>query len=103
MGCCAKLGKFPSPKNTQQWQVGNSVPCPLWSKSSTKDGGAEQGDVDGPSECSLALEMEAAEARLRVHELQAARTLPWIGAHDTADAERLQDEQHSSHDRSSPT
>ena len=28
-----------------------------------KDGGAEQGDVDGPLECSLALRMVAAEAR----------------------------------------
>ena len=31
-----------------------------------KDRGAEQGDVDGPSECSLALGMVAAESRGRV-------------------------------------
>ena len=31
-----------------------------------KDRGAEQGDVDDPRECSLALGMVAAEARLRV-------------------------------------
>ena len=31
-----------------------------------QDDGAEQGDVDGPLECSLALWMVAAEARLRV-------------------------------------
>ena len=56
-----------------------------------KDCGAEQGDVDRPVECSLALEMVAAEARLRVFEQQAARTLPWIGTHDPAHAGRLQD------------
>ena len=38
------------------------------------DRGAEQGNVDGRSECSLALGMVAAEARLRVAEQQAART-----------------------------
>ena len=37
----------------------------------------------------------AAEARLRVAEQEAARTLPWIGAQEPADTERLQDEQHS--------
>ena len=31
-----------------------------------KDRGAEQGDVDGPLECSLALEMVAAETRRRM-------------------------------------
>ena len=35
-------------------------------KSMPKDRGAEQGDVDGPLECSLALGMVAAEARLHV-------------------------------------
>ena len=39
-----------------------------------KDRGAEQGDVDGPLECSLALGMVAAEARLHVAVQQAART-----------------------------
>ena len=41
--------------------------------------GAEQGDVDGPFECSLASGMVAAEARLHVAVQEAARTLPWIG------------------------
>ena len=57
-----------------------------------RDRGAEQGKVDGPSECSLALGTVAAEARLRVAEQQAARTLR---ARDPADAERLQHEQQS--------
>ena len=39
--------------------------------------------------------MVAAEARLRVAEQQAARTLSLIGTHDPADERRLQDEQHS--------
>ena len=60
-----------------------------------RDRGAEQGDVDGPLECSLALGMMAAEARMCVAVQQAARTFPWIGTHDPADAGRLQDEQHS--------
>ena len=47
-----------------------------------KDRGAEQGDV------------VAAEARPRIAQL-AAGTLPWVGAHDPADAERIQGEQHS--------
>ena len=58
-----------------------------------KDRGAEQGDVDGALECSLALGMVAAVARLRVPEQQAE--VPWVGAHDPADAERLQYEQRS--------
>ena len=37
-----------------------------------KDRGAEQGDVDGASECSLALGMVAAETRTRVAAQQAA-------------------------------
>ena len=40
-----------------------------------KDRGAEPGDVDGLIECSLALGMVAADARLRVAAQQAARTL----------------------------
>ena len=36
-----------------------------------KDRGGEQGDIDGPLECSLALGTVAAEARLRVAEPQA--------------------------------
>ena len=60
-----------------------------------KIGAQSKGYIDGLLECSLALVMVAAEARLRVAEQQAARTFPWIGAHDPADAQRLQDEQHS--------
>ena len=60
-----------------------------------KDRGAEQGDLDGPLECSLTLGMVAAEARLYVAVQQAARTLLWVGTHDPLDEERLQYEQHS--------
>ena len=42
-----------------------------------KDRGAEQGDVDGPLECSLALEMVAAETRGR-------------GVDDSSELQRLQ-------------
>ena len=48
-----------------------------------KDRGAEQGDADGPLECSLALGMM----------VTAARTRPWIGAGDSLHERRLQDEQ----------
>ena len=47
-----------------------------------KDRGAEQRDVDGPPECSLALGTVAVEARLRIAQQQAAGTLPWTGTHD---------------------
>ena len=43
-----------------------------------KDQGAEQGDVDGPLECSSALGLVAAETRMHVVAQQTARTLPWI-------------------------
>ena len=58
-----------------------------------KKHGAEQGDVDGPIECSLALGMVAAAARLHVADQQAARTLPWIGTNDPVEEQRLQAEQ----------
>ena len=57
-----------------------------------KDRGAEQGDVDGPLECSLALGMVAAETRKHVAAQQAARTLPWIGIDDPLEEQRLQAE-----------
>ena len=60
-----------------------------------KDRGAEQGDVHGPVECSLASGMVAAEARLRIAEQQVAGPLPLIGTHEPGDAERLPDEQRS--------
>ena len=46
-----------------------------------KDRGAEQGDVDGPLESSLALSMVAAEARLHVAGQQSAGIVPWVGSH----------------------
>ena len=53
-----------------------------------KDRGAEQGDVDGPLECSLALGMVAAETRGSIAARQAAGTLPWIGVNDPAEEQR---------------
>ena len=49
-----------------------------------KDRGAEQGDVDGPQECSLALGMVAAETRGSIAARQAPGALPWIGVSDSA-------------------
>ena len=51
--------------------------------------GAEQGDVDGPLECSLALGMMAAETRMCMAAEQAAGSLPWIGATDDAELQQL--------------
>ena len=50
--------------------------------------GAEQGDVDGPTECSLALGTVASETRMRVAAQQAACTLPWIGVDDPLEEQR---------------
>ena len=44
-----------------------------------KGQGAEQGDVDGPLECGLALGMVAAEAGGSIAARQVAGTLPWLG------------------------
>ena len=55
-----------------------------------KDRSAEQGDVDGFLECSLALGMVAAEARGNIAARQAAGTRPWIGVNDSAEEQRLQ-------------
>ena len=54
-----------------------------------KDRGAEQRDVDGPLECSLALGMVAAETRGSIVARQAAGTVPWIGVNDPAEEQRL--------------
>ena len=54
-----------------------------------KDRGAEQGDVDGLLECSLALGMVAAETRGSIAARQAAGTLPWIGVTHAAEEQRL--------------
>ena len=54
-----------------------------------KDRGAEQGDVDGPLECSLAQGMVPAETRGSIAARQAAGTLPWSGVNDFAEGQRL--------------
>ena len=60
-----------------------------------KDRSTESGNVVGLLECSSALGMVAAEARLHVAVRQAARTLPWIGTNDPVDEQRVQAEQKS--------
>ena len=55
-----------------------------------QDHGAEQGDVDGHLECSLALVMVAAETRSRVAAHHAAGTLRWFGVDDPSEMQRLQ-------------
>ena len=55
-----------------------------------KDRGAEQGDVDGTLECSLASGMVAAETRGIVAARQAAGTFSWIGVDDPAEEQGLQ-------------
>ena len=42
-----------------------------------KDRGAEQGDVDGPLECSLTLGEVSSSARAEVHGQQRRGELPW--------------------------
>ncbi len=56
-----------------------------------KDRGAEQGDVDGPLECSLTLGGVATETRRQVHERQRRGLLPW--AAESAAAARAADEE----------
>ena len=51
------------------WSIKVSSRCPL-------DRGAEQGDVDGPSECSLTFGSVAAEARLRICRTACCRNPP---------------------------
>ena len=43
-----------------------------------KNRGAEQGDVDGPLECSMAMAQVARDARTSVAELQRSGALPWV-------------------------
>ena len=57
-----------------------------------KDRGAEQGDVDGPLESSLAPGMVVAETRGRGVVQQVSGSLPWIGFDDLAELQRLQAE-----------
>ena len=55
-----------------------------------KDQGTEQGDVHGPVECSLALEMVAARNAEEVAAKQSADSFPRIGVDDTSEEQRLQ-------------
>ena len=58
-----------------------------------KDRGAEQGDVDGPLECSLASGNGGSRnARGRVAAQQASGSLPWIGVDDPSELQCLQAE-----------
>ena len=49
-----------------------------------KDRGAEQGDVDGPLECSLTLGDVARQARDAIHARQRSQELPWTGPSSAA-------------------
>ena len=53
-----------------------------------KDRGAEQGDVDGPLECSIALGTVDAETCGRVAAKQASGSFPWIGVDDPSQTQR---------------
>ena len=46
-----------------------------------KDRGAEQGDVDGPLECSPTLGLVAKSTRQQIHAAQRNGTLPWMTHH----------------------
>ena len=61
-----------------------------------KNRGPEQGDVDGPLECSLPLGMVAAEAQLHVAGQQAAGTVPLVGSNDQEERQRLRNKYQSS-------
>ena len=50
--------------------------------------GAEQGNVDGPLECSVAVGMVAAEARLLEAGQQSAGSVPWFGASSSEEVRR---------------
>ena len=58
-------------------------------KPSSKDRGAEQGDVGGPLERSLARGMEAAKAQSHVAGQQVAGTVPWIGTNSREEWQSL--------------
>ena len=96
-GMLCETRQVPVTQNTKQWWSGNALPCVEQEgvQPMPKDRGEEQRDVDGRLDCSLALVMVAAEARLFVAVQYAARTLTWIGAHDSLHERRPQDEQHS--------
>ena len=71
-------------------------------KPSSKDRGAEQGDVDGPLERSLARVMEAAKAKLHVAGQQVAGTVPWIGTNSREEWQRLTHKKMSKHHGAAP-
>ena len=56
---------------------------------------AEQGDVDGPLECSLELGIVAAWTRPHAAGHQAAGIVAWVGSHSVEDVQRLQGEHRS--------
>ena len=43
-----------------------------------KDRGAEQGDVDGPLECSMVVAQVARETRMSIADSQRQGVLPWV-------------------------
>ena len=49
-----------------------------------KNRGAEQGDVDGPLECSIALAQVARQTRINVASLQRRDELPWIADNEAS-------------------
>ena len=68
---CGAASRFLSKHTTAAGHVEQEGIPPM-----PKDRGAEQGDVDGPLECSLAVGMMAAETRRRVAGQQAVGSLP---------------------------
>ena len=64
-----------------------------------KDRGAEQGDVDGPLECSLVLGTVSCEARAAIHGQQRRGELPWASSEPDAarEAEQAFDERLARH------
>ena len=61
-----------------------------------KDRGAEQGDVDGPLECSLVLAQVAGAARLDLAAKQRSGSLPWFSTEDNTNEAAIQDFDHRS-------
>ena len=51
-----------------------------------KDRGSEQGDVDGPLECSITLAQVARKTRITLARLQRPEELPWIAENEAGAA-----------------
>ena len=80
-----------SSQSTWQQLRGNIGTCPMLNrKGSRQCRRIEVQSKETPLECSLALEMVAAETRGSIAARQAAGTLPWIGVNDSAEEQRLQ-------------